>query len=131
MRVFTSFDRVKAMAIEGAYELTKGQPGIGDIEPDMVEFISRVATKLAPIEGYTPEVQAAQLELRKEIVKQLNDVFDGKVELQAWFDKTKTKMSLHREDLVRTLYDALENLKSDGAREMRAQYEAMLTKSMF
>lgn len=129
--VFTSFDRVKAAAIEGAYEATKGQPNIGEIEPDMIEFISRLATALAPIEGYTPAVQAQQLELRKDYVKQLNNVFDGKMDFQDWFNKTKTKRSLHREVLSKMIYDALEGLQSDGAREMRAQYESVLTQSLF
>ena len=131
MRVFTSFDRVKAATIEGAYEQTKGQPSMGDVAPDMVEFISRLATTLSPIEGYTPDIQGKQLELRKSYVKQLNDVFDGKMDFQAWFDKTKTKRSLARDDLIKMIYDALEGLQSEEAQGMRAQYEAMLTKSMF
>ena len=131
MRVFTSFDRVKAATIEGAYEQTKGQPSMGDVAPDMIEFISRLATRLSPIEGYLPNIQAQQLELRKSYVKQLNDVFDGKMDFQAWFDKTKTKRSLARDDLVKMIYDALEGLQSEEAQSMRAQYEAMLTKSMF
>jgi hypothetical protein len=130
-KVFTSFDRVKAMSIEGVYEQTKGQPGKGSADPDMIEFIQRLATKLTPIEGYTPEIQVQQLEARKDFVKQLNEVFDGNRTWDDWFNRTRTKKSLHRDDLSRMVFDSLEGLNGEGAREMRAQYEAVLNQNAF
>ena len=127
MRVFPYIDAVKEKAVEAPYDAVQVDGSEEGLNPEMLEFIQRTATKLTQIHPqYNPEVKSNLLEKRAKFVNELTSVFEEGEDFTAWFDRTKTRESLSRVDLMQIIYDSLEGLRSQEAREMREAYaEAM------
>lgn len=128
LKVFPRIERVRAAATEGMREVTMAVPSEQGLDREMVTFISRVASALTSTKGYEddPEVLSRIMTVRQQYRQALTEVFEGKTEFQAWYDKTKTATGMHPTDFNRMLYDALEGLTSEEAIEMRKGYEALL-----
>jgi hypothetical protein len=100
---------------------------IPSADRELTVFINRVAQKLMPIyNDYDIKTKNLLMKNRAQIIKELNNVFDGKEPLEKWFTRTRRTYGKHTIDLTKILYDSLEGLKSKEAREMRQQYEQAL-----
>ena len=75
---------------------------------------------------YSPQIKQQLFRNQAKIRQELNSVFEGKMSLDKWFNKTRRDLGKHAIDLTQILYDALEGLQSKEAREMRANYAQAL-----
>ena len=85
------------------------------VKGDMKVFAERVIATLCPPEqGYSPVVV-------KE-VRKIYDVLEEKEDFAEWFTKVRQMLSLKNYQLAKTLYDSLEGLKSQEAKELKEQW---------
>jgi len=98
-------------------------PKVATADAELETFINRVAQKLVPIyKDYSPENKKALQTGQTKIKQQLHDVFNGKDNLEKWFNRTRRDLGKHAIDLTQILHDSLEGLQTKEARDMRAQY---------
>jgi len=96
------------------------------LHPDMLTFVYRVAERLTPLDGLDATGRSRALKVREEFRRELTEVFQGREDYNAWFDRTRTQLGLHLIQFVRILYECLEGLRSEGARSLRREYEVTL-----
>jgi uncharacterized Zn finger protein (UPF0148 family) len=78
-------------------------------------FAERVIYTLCPAEkGYAPVIVKQ--------VRAIYDVLEGRKDFAEWFTKTRQMLSIKNYELAKTLYDCLEGLKGQEARELREQW---------
>lgn len=106
----------------------KSETTVANLSDDMETFVWRVAERLTPLDGLDLEGRRRALKIREQFRKELARVFLGKEDYNAWFDRTRTKLGLHLIQFVRILHECLEGLRSEGAKSLRAEYEAALKK---
>jgi hypothetical protein len=86
-------------------------------------FAERVIYTLCPPEkGYAPVIV-------KEI-KKIYDVLEGKGDFADWFTKVRQMLSLKNYQLAKTLYDCLEGLRSEEAKQLRQEWLSYLSSEM-
>jgi hypothetical protein len=82
-------------------------------------FGERVINALcAPEKGYSPVI------VRE--VKTIYDVLEGRRDFEEWFTKVRQALSLKNYQLAKVLYDCLEGLRSQEARQLREQWYSYL-----
>jgi hypothetical protein len=96
---------------------------MSNADRDLLLFAQRVADKLIPnINDYEPKIKAQLTEVRNGYVRELMGVFEGKEPMEKWFQRTKSDRGLHELDLMQMLYESLDGLQSQEARDMKKQY---------
>lgn len=107
--------------------LTETPTEMSNADRDLLLFAQRVADKLIPnINDYEPKIKAQLTEVRNGYVQELMGVFEGKEPMEKWFQRTKSDRGLHELDLMQMLYESLEGLQSQEARDMKKQYAEAL-----
>lgn len=111
---------VAATSYTHSVESGGGSAPVGD---DMDIFIDRVCARLIPIHAdYTASVKKKLEAARKRYRKQLLAVFNGKMTLEDWTNKTRNELGLHPIALGKILYQSLSGLRSQDAKEMRLAF---------
>jgi len=116
LEVVSTLERLTAH--EAGVETTGGE----GLSADMLIFITRVAEGIAPTTGLDEESAARARKVQEQFRRELVDVFQGRGSFNKWFDRTKTNLGLHSQKFMKILYESLEGLRSDEAKELRQQY---------
>jgi hypothetical protein len=86
-------------------------------------FAERVINTLCPREqGYSPVI------VRE--VRAIGEVLEGRRDFAEWFTKIRQMLSLKNYQLAKTLYDCLEGLRSQEAKELREQWGSFIQAEM-
>jgi hypothetical protein len=99
-----------------------------ELSRDMLVFAYRVAERLTPLDGLSEEARDRALKIREAYRQQLQNVFLGREDFQAWFTRTRTERGLHLVDFTKMLYESLQGLRSPEAHALREQYAETLAK---
>jgi len=127
MEVYPRIEQVREAAVEGRYEMVAAVPSESGLAPDMVTFVRRIVETLAPIkEGDERKIINRVLNVRNQFRRELTDVFEGKKKFQEWYDGMRTSLGMRDDQMDRVIYDALEDLSSPEAVEMRTMFEDKL-----
>lgn len=128
MEVFPRIERVREAAKEGVYEMVSSVPSESGIPRDMAIFIRRVAEVLTPLKGYEGDrgFVTRALRVRSQFRQELTGVFEGKMKLQDWYDKTRTSLGKRVDEMDEIIYNALEGLSDPEAIDMRMEFEQKL-----
>lgn len=97
-----------------------------ELSPDMFIFVYRVAERLTPLQGLDEDSRRRALKIREQFRRELTSVFVGNEDFNDWFSRTKTQLGLHLITFTKILYECLEGLKSQDARELRDEYGATI-----
>lgn len=90
---------------------------------EMKIFVERVVNTLCPPEkGYSPRLVAD--------VRKLYDVLEGKLDLKEWFTNVKQALSLKPYELAAVLYESLDGLKSEEAKQLREEWRNYMIAQM-
>ena len=90
---------------------------------DLKIFAERIVKALCPPEqGYSPFIV-------KE-VKSIYDVLEERKDFAEWFLKVRQMLSIKNYQLAKTLYDCLEGLRSQDAKDLREQWYGYLANEM-
>jgi hypothetical protein len=132
MEVFPRIEKVREAAKEGVYEMVSSVPSESGIPRDMAIFIRRVAEALTPLKGYEADrgFVTRALRVRSQFRQELTSVFEGKMKLQDWYDKTRTSLGKRIDEMDEIIYNALEGLSDPEAIEMRMDFEQKLKGSL-
>jgi hypothetical protein len=96
-------------------------------EKDIETFIRRVIQKLVPIYvAYPAKTKAALVKTRSKLRKGLQQVVDGRMTFQKWFDNIHRDLAKHPIDLAKILLDSTEDLNTPEAKELRKGCEQYL-----
>jgi hypothetical protein len=95
------------------------------ISPDQWTFIYRVAERLTPLDGLDRDGRGRAMIVRKQIQSELEAVFQEKTDIRAWFTKTRQNFTMQEHELIEIMYEALEGLKSEQAKELKQQLQGV------
>ncbi len=125
MEVFPRIEKVREAAKEGVYEMVSSVPSASGIPRDLAIFIRRVAETLTPIKGYEGDrgFVTRALRVRSQFRQELTGVFEGKMKLQEWYDKTRTSLGKRSDEMDEVIYNALDGLSDPEAIDMRMAFE--------
>lgn len=115
----------KSIDLVGVISEEVKSPPTVTLTPDQWTFVFRVAERLTPIDGYTPEVRKRMLVRREELRKSLEKVFTGEQEMTTWFNQTGIDFNLQDYELVQILYESLEGLESKEVKELKEQLKGV------
>lgn len=130
MEVFPRLQQVREAAREGVYEMAASAPSEGGLHADMITFMSRVASKLVPIEGYRSDIKVKLLKTQSDIKRDLVNVFEEKMKFDDWYHKTKTNLGRGSTEMDEIIYSSLEGLKHPEAMALRNAFEQKLQKGL-
>ena len=132
MEVFPRIEQVREAAKEGVYEMVSSVPSESGIPRDMAIFIRRLAEALTPIKGYEEDrgFVSRVLRVRGQFRRELTGVFEGKMKLQDWYDKTRASLGKRGDEMDEIIYNALEGLSDPEAIDMRMAFEEKMKGSL-
>lgn len=105
------------------------QPEVHEfINPDILQFIYRVAERLTPFDGLDPEAKKRCLAIRDTHRRQLIEVFEGRADFQQWFIEARRSSNMRDIDFMQMLYECLEGLSAPEAKQLQQEYLAALKK---
>jgi hypothetical protein len=93
------------------------------ISPDQWTFIYRVAERLTSLDGADRDGRQRGLKVRKQIQDELEDVFKEKESMEKWFTRARQRHNKLDYELIEIMYEALEGLKSEQAKELKEQLQ--------
>ena len=118
----------------GGQELEKTELGQAvviqgsDVDKELEIFISRVAERLAPIEGLDAQASTRALRVQRQFHRELTDVLSGKQNFDKWFNETAVTLGLHTLTFIEILRQCLEGLQSQEVKKLRIEYDEYLNK---
>ncbi len=95
------------------------------LNPDMTIFVNQVVERLTPLDGLDRDARYRALKIRVQERQELTDVLNGKTKMTDWFTKARREANIKEYELVQILYECLEGLRSEEARELKKQLEGV------
>lgn len=98
-----------------------------ELTPDQWTFCYRVSERLTgPMDHFLDRAGRSRvLKIRQQTLEELEGVFKEKETMEEWFTRTRQKFNLKEYELTGILYESLEGLKSEEAKELKEQLKGV------